>query len=300
LLQQHKFPLTISWRAGEEDHDLVCAASTSADRSAWVKALNAVIKDMNGAAPVAGWLTKQGGRRSGRVAFSRWKRRWFVLSFPHDGREGTFRFYEGVPSDPAMSAKGVVILNRTAQVFEVENKSKDHCFVITSQGVRDKAPISTVLSADSKKEQQQWIGAIRDAINPPDAGMSNKRKSRFITSVRKSQVAAKSMRSVKAKSNRSVQLMQMAKYDRDDLKALKLPVLKEVLEHLDVDFDRKSKDPLYHIDLIVNQNRLLQSAQAFEGGFKAWRKKASTDELPLPDTGRKDSDGLGEMRSTAL
>ena len=62
----------------------------------------------------------------------------FVLTFPHEGREGTFRFYEGPPTDPMMSAKGVIILNKTAQVFESENKSKDHCFVITSQGVRDK------------------------------------------------------------------------------------------------------------------------------------------------------------------
>ena len=65
---------------------MVCAASTSADRTAWVKAINAVIKELQGAAPVSGWLTKQGGRKTGRVVFSRWKRRWFVCLAPFSDR----------------------------------------------------------------------------------------------------------------------------------------------------------------------------------------------------------------------
>jgi len=68
-------------------------------------------------------------------------------------------------------------------------------------------------------------------------------------------------------------LAQMAKYEREELKQLKVNVLKDILEFLDVNFERKNKDVLYHVDLIVNQQRLLASAQAFAGGFKAWRER---------------------------
>jgi len=164
-----------------------------------------------------------------------------------------------------------VILNRSAQVFEVENRARPHCLVITSQGVRDKAPISTVLSCGSDKEQKQWIAALRGAIEPEKGGAGGKRKSRFIASTRGA--GGKSVRSIKAASNRTAGLAQMAKYEREELKQLKVNVLKDILEFLDVNFERKNKDVLYHVDLIVNQQRLLASAQAFAGGFKAWRER---------------------------
>ena len=107
------------------------------------------------------------------------------------------------------------------------------------------------------------------------------------------------MRSIKANASKTASLREMAKYDRDELKLLKLSVLKEILEHLDVDFDRKNKEVLYHVDLIVNQARLLASAQAFSGGFKAWRHRVSDDKGPQSPF-RADSMGLGEMKSTSL
>ena len=113
----------------------------------------------------------------------------------------------------------------------------------------------------------------------------------------------------------------MAKLDRDQLKLLKVPVLRDILSHLDVDFDRKSKATLlsrppplplflcptsppfpsalpprsqeiiYLVDLIVNQQRLYSAANAFKGGFKQWRDKAGGDSL---------EEGLGNMRTSTV
>ena len=57
-----KFPLTLTWPQKQIDHDLVLAATTSEERSKWVKALNKTLKALREAAPTAGWLVKQGGR----------------------------------------------------------------------------------------------------------------------------------------------------------------------------------------------------------------------------------------------
>ena len=80
-LSEGKFPLTLIWPQKEVAHDVVCAATTSEERSNWVKALNKTLKALREQAPTSGWLTKQGGRaRTGILkALSTNKRRWFCL-----------------------------------------------------------------------------------------------------------------------------------------------------------------------------------------------------------------------------
>ena len=54
-----KFPFTLTWPKGEDERDLVCAASTSADRAQWVEAIERCIARANASGPRAGWLYKQ-------------------------------------------------------------------------------------------------------------------------------------------------------------------------------------------------------------------------------------------------
>jgi len=151
------------------------------------------------------------------------------------------------------------------------------------------APITTLLKAGSEQERMLWIAALRDAIAPKTGGIPNPRRSRFIAS--KGTATQRTVKNMKAVSNRSKDVAQMAKLDRDQLKLLKVPVLRDILSHLDVDFDRKSKEIIYLVDLIINQQRLYSAANAFKGGFKQWRDKAGGDSL---------EEGLGNMRTSTV
>ena len=134
--QQRRCPFTISWPAHEVEHDLVCAAATSSDRAAWTKAINATLKRLRAGAPTSGWLLKQGGRGvagvKGKMQAMAWKRRWFILTQPSEGRPATFAYYEGAQRD-ADRPLGLVLLNASAQLFVTEKTRRPHCFCITSQ-----------------------------------------------------------------------------------------------------------------------------------------------------------------------
>lgn len=57
----------------------------------------------------------------------------------------------------------------------------------------------------------------------------------------------------------------MSRMERDELKLLKLPVLREILDMWDCEYDRKSKDIDYLINTILTHRRLLQAASGMAG-----------------------------------
>ena len=116
FISEARFPFTLVWPQKEVDHDVVLAAATSEDRSAWVKALKKTLKELAAQAPTSGWLVKQGGRAKHGLGafFSTNKRRWFVLVQPDEGHDAVFRYYDSPPSSLAAHAKGAVIINYNA------------------------------------------------------------------------------------------------------------------------------------------------------------------------------------------
>ena len=72
------------------------------DRAAWANALKDGINRAKTGAPTAGWLFKEGGRKSG-LSFIGWKRRWFVLPPPGNPDNIELKYYES-PSSAASSA----------------------------------------------------------------------------------------------------------------------------------------------------------------------------------------------------
>ena len=88
-----KFPFMLNWPNGSVKHELVFAASTTSDRAAWANALKDGINRAKTGAPTAGWLFKEGGRKSG-LSFIGWKRRWFVLPPPGNPDNIVLKYYE--------------------------------------------------------------------------------------------------------------------------------------------------------------------------------------------------------------
>lgn len=73
-------------------HEFVFAAVTSADRAAWANALMDAISRVQSGAPTAGWLHKEGGRKSG-LSLRGWQKRWFTLAPAADGG-GELHYFE--------------------------------------------------------------------------------------------------------------------------------------------------------------------------------------------------------------
>ena len=175
----HKFPFMLSWPNGEVGHEIVFAASTNPDRSHWVNALIDAIKRTQNDTPTAGWLFKEGGRKTG-IALAGWKKRWFVLVPP--GKEGgaaQLRYFE---SPQSKKPKGAIVL-KGSDVFVPKKmrgpsgSSYQHCFCVTSTGVqegqdagsRQPTTTCTLLAASSEDDRQKWIHATRALMMASDA-----------------------------------------------------------------------------------------------------------------------------------
>jgi len=259
LLSQRKFPFTLSWPDGEVDHDLVLAAPTSEDRSAWVKALGKTLKALKEAAPTSGWLIKHGGRKGaglGKV-LARDKRRWFVMTQPEEGQDATFRYYDAPPHIPSAPARGAIILNGDATLLVEEGSKHAHAFAITSRGVNDAKPITTVLAAETKADLARWMKAIHMAIK---ASGGTK-----LAPLRALGRASANVVKLQKASAQMVQLEQMSKLEREELLGLRIKQLQELATHLDVAYDPRSavaKDKKGLVELIVHQRALLALEEA--------------------------------------
>ena len=166
----HKFPFMLSWPNGEVGHEIVLAASTNPDRSNWVNALIDAIKRTQNDTPTAGWLFKEGGRKTG-IALAGWKKRWFVLSPPSkDSPSPQLKYLE---SPQSKKPKGTIVL-KGSDVFVPKKmrgpsgSSYQHCFCVTSTGQQEGQDASgqpmttcTLLAASSDEDRQKWIHAIR-------------------------------------------------------------------------------------------------------------------------------------------
>ena len=127
----------------------------------------------------AGWLFKEGGRKTG-IALAGWKKRWFVLVPP--GKEGgaaQLRYFE---SPQSKKPKGAIVL-KGSDVFVPKKmrgpsgSSYQHCFCVTSTGVqegqdagsRQPTTTCTLLAASSDDDRQKWIHATRALMMASDA-----------------------------------------------------------------------------------------------------------------------------------
>jgi len=162
-----KFPFMLHWPNGSVKHELVFAASTTQERAAWANAIKDGISRAKTGAPTAGWLFKEGGRKSG-LSFIGWKRRWFVLPAPGRVDAGMeLKYYE---SPSSSSDKGSIVL-KGSDVFvpkEVRGVKKEyqHNFCLASEGLERGKPVTlcTLLAATSREERDMWVTAIAEAI----------------------------------------------------------------------------------------------------------------------------------------
>jgi len=171
-----KFPFMLHWPNGSVKHEMVFAASTTQERAAWANALKDGINRAKTGAPTAGWLYKEGGRKSG-LSFIGWKRRWFVLPPPGRNDQFELKYYES-PTSAAASEKGSIVL-KGSDVFvpkEVRGIKKEytHNFCLASEGLERGKPVTlcTLLAATSREERDMWVTAIAEAIKGVNAAPS--------------------------------------------------------------------------------------------------------------------------------
>ena len=151
-------------------HEIVLAASTNPDRSNWVNALIDAVKRSQNDTPTAGWLFKEGGRKTG-IALAGWKKRWFVLTPPSPELPAPQLKYFETPQ--SKKPKGAIVL-KGSDVFVPKKmrgpsgSSYQHCFCVTSTGGQEgqdasgqPATTCTLLAASSDEERQKWILAVR-------------------------------------------------------------------------------------------------------------------------------------------
>ncbi len=233
LIEKQRFPFTLLWPQGEVSHDLILASSTSADRTAWTKAINKKLTELKAQAPTEGWLMKKSGRK-GNTGFglsglltSGWKRRWFVLSQPDEEIEGssaTFRYFTN-PTDT--TALGAVVINAHANIYVAGDEStKPNSFCITSQGSGDKAPITTVLACKSGDDLKRWMKAVRRAIT--NSGGEVQSAGQMARAVEE---RAGKLQKV---SKQTANLIALSKLDREDLQNVQLKKLYEVAAYMTI------------------------------------------------------------------
>jgi len=272
LIAQRKYPFTINWPASEVDYDIVCAAATSADRSAWIKALNAQFKRMRAGAPTSGWLMKQGGRQMGKglskLAAMSWKRRWFVLTQPSEGRPATFAYYDGpnVTNDPP---RGLVLLNASAQIFMTDKTKKPHCFCIQSTGAKDGKAITTILSATSNEEVKKWMRSLQGAIKASGGVVDQSAK------LSKLAALGGTMTSQKMGATKTAMFENLKRLEEPELLNLPMKKLEELAKYLDMSVPKEAlteklrdgkpdKRPL--VKLITNKIQLEKMTTGFGAG----------------------------------
>jgi hypothetical protein len=279
FMEQRRFPFTLHWPNGEVDHDIVCAAPTSKDRAAWTKVINAVLKrkqqQQKGKEDefTSGWLVKQGGRKSGRIALSHWRKRWFHLDNPSKNRStgdladeapSQLRFYTDPPrKGEKQEVKGIIELNSASRIFITDKTNKPHCFCLTTQAKSDRAPITTVLAATTNDEMSKWMNALNAAIiavgGKPAKGLKTRMAPKSSSTARLTLGGSK--KSIFGNSSSTADFEQLSHLSREELQELKIPMLKKILDHFDVDYDLKSKDVSMLANNIVSHRKLLDQAK---------------------------------------
>jgi hypothetical protein len=165
----NKCPFTLTWPNKQLPHDFVFAAPTSADRANWERALKGALERARAVAPAAGWLYKEGGRRSG-LTLSGWKRRWCVL--PQGGTE--LLYFEAptsqAPKGSISLVKADVFVPKDVKGIRAEYK---YNLCVASEpasggagGKKAGAPVCSLLAADSKDERDQWLKKLQAATKP--------------------------------------------------------------------------------------------------------------------------------------
>ena len=255
---------------------LLVASTTSEARSGWTKALNKALKEIRAAQPTSGWLIKQGGRASkGFLSsfFAKNKRRWFVLTQPAEGDEATFRYYDGPPTalgPEVREPRGAVVLNRDAKLA-IDSASKlANAFVITSQGASDAKAICTTLAAETNADLARWMKALHGAIGA--SGGKVKALKDLGKDFRGAAKAAHKPGALvrKASMERNRMMMQLERLEREELMELKVKVLHDLCDHLDVVFDRrKDKDKRWLVDHILSQRRQHDTTYG-KPGLRTW------------------------------
>ena len=136
--------------------------------------------------------------------------------------------------------KGAVVLNSSA-VVQIDEESKlPHAFKVVSKGASDTNLVTTVLAAESKTELVKWIKAVHAAITACDQGAPRRRARQSVQEL--AAVADAKARKLQKQSSRVTTLMQMAKLEREEMKALRLKQLHELAAYVDAVFDPQSKD----------------------------------------------------------
>ena len=160
----HKLPWVLTWRdGGGPPHDVVFAAGSSVERARWVAAVMNSLAAVNDAeqpalTPIAGWLMKQGGRRSGRKRG--WKKRWFVL--PPDGTRVSY-----YTSASAGRERGAIPLAAPADVFQAGGAMRGpagYPYAFCLSTTENRATQSVVLAASSQDDLEAWLTALRRCL----------------------------------------------------------------------------------------------------------------------------------------
>jgi len=248
----HKFPFMLHWPNGEVNHEMVFAASTSGDRAQWANLLMDAINRAKSGAPTAGWMYKEGGRKSG-ISLAGWKKRWFVLTPPSKTAAGELKYYEGPNSK---KPKGVIGL-KGSDVFIPKrlrgnaSSSHRHCFCVTSQGGTIEAnpmlgtteqtvvTTCTLLACSSADELEKWMASLNEAIAMGNAAAAGKGGGAAPSAEPKKKAMGGDAGAANVQSGGSSQtanLEQMKNLDEETLLTLRIKQLKGVLEHMSVDY----------------------------------------------------------------
>eukprot|EP00322_Chrysochromulina_rotalis_P026702 CAMPEP_0115887378 /NCGR_PEP_ID=MMETSP0287-20121206/31730_1 /TAXON_ID=412157 /ORGANISM="Chrysochromulina rotalis, Strain UIO044" /LENGTH=1428 /DNA_ID=CAMNT_0003343967 /DNA_START=24 /DNA_END=4312 /DNA_ORIENTATION=+ len=241
----HKYPFMLHWPNKAVAHELVFAASTSADRTAWATSMKEAISRAQSGAPTCGWLHKEGGRKSG-LSIGGWKRRWFTLP---KGRLDSMSELKYFDSPTSHTPKGGVRL-QGADVFipkEVRGIKAEHKynFCLTSLATEKgkTVTICTLLAAKTLEERDTWVRSLSQAVKPElqqaarsadgAAAASGGGLARGGTA---RQVAGADTSAASLQQGAQVNLEQMKSLPEEDLLQLRIKQLKAVLEHMGVDF----------------------------------------------------------------
>ena len=233
----HKYPFMLYWPNKSVPHELVFAASTSADRNAWANAMKDAIQRAKTGAPTCGWLFKEGGRKSG-LSMSGWKRRWFELPKGKIGPDSELKYYE---SPSSTTPKGKIRLRGSdvfvpKQVRGVKAEYK-HNLCITSEAIEKgkQTVICTLVAAANVDERNMWVKALSEAIKPEAAGGGGSVGGAAPAPKPTRQAPGADMGASGLQAGAQTNLEQMKMLDREMLETLRIKQLKAILQYMNVD-----------------------------------------------------------------
>ena len=300
------FPFKCTWPQKTKDSVIVLAAHTPAERKGWCKAIDGAIKALEDQAPTYGYLQKRRGRGGGLFKFG-WSRRWFELLQAKDGVPASFTYYESETADKA-TPRGVVTLNQHAMLLTSASlavKSHEHVFAVSSRAEGETKDTTIVLAADTETELEKWTSAIGRALHSfkpkeaPKVQLSHEEallqkktlpqlkltleymgvlthkdcddKNELVVEImrqRKVQAASKA----KASGDEG-ELGSKLKKDEERLMHRDVDELRQLLDFMDVEYDRKIDSKERLINLIINQKRIAEAAKSAQ---RIYRKSSSS------------------------